>query len=307
MTTQTSASLAVQTGREIEFIAPRRWFFLISGVLALTTIVMLVAGKLKLGIDFTGGTVVQLGFAQEITTAQLRAALAGVFPSVDVQSVSAQPPHVREYIVRIKDTAEKAATEKRVTEAVARQPVPFEVLRVEYVGPTIGRHLQNRAFQAIGFSLVGIIVYVAFRFKSSVWGVAGVVALAHDVLLTVGFLMLMNREITLVVIAALLTLVGYSINDTIVVFDRIRENIRLNRKDPLDRVMNRSLNQTLTRTILTSATTLLAVGILYVLGNEVIKDFALTMLFGGIVGIYSSIYIASAMVLEYRLLGKARV
>jgi len=306
MNTQIPAPQSAAPHREIEFIAPRRLFFLVSGALVLASIVMLVSGRLKLGIDFTGGTVVQMGFKQNVDTAQLRAALAGRFPGVDVQSVAAQGPYIREYIVRVNDSAEKSQTEKRVSEAVAAQGIPFEVMRVEYVGPTIGRHLQNRAFQAIGFSLLGIIVYVAFRFKSSVWGVAGVVALAHDVLLTLGFLMLMNREITLVVIAALLTLVGYSINDSIVVFDRIRENMRLNRTDPLDRVMNRSLNQTLTRTILTSATTLVAVGMLYVLGNEVIKDFALTMLFGCIVGTYSSIYVASAMVLEYRTLGKAR-
>jgi len=166
---------------------------------------------------------------------------------------------------------------------------------LSFLNPVLGVGMPLRVIN----SVVG-----GIRFGSSIWGVAGVVALAHDVFLTIGFLTLLGKEITITVIAAILTLAGYSINDTIVIFDRIRENIKLMRKETLERIINISINQNLSRTILTSGTTLAAGLSLYILGNQIIKDFALSLVFGVIVGTYSSIFVASALVLEYNLLKK---
>ncbi|MFN3967222.1 MAG: protein translocase subunit SecF, partial [Endomicrobiia bacterium] len=175
----------------------------------------------------------------------------------------------------------------------------FIIERTEFVGPSIGRHLTKRAIYAILLSLLGIIIYVGIRFKSTVWGVSGVVALAHDVFITIGLFSVLNKEINLTVIAALLTLAGYSINDTIVIFDRIRENLSLLRKEPLEKIINTSINQTLSRTIITSLTTELVVIALFFFGGKVIHDFSLAFLFGCIIGTYSSIFVASPMVLEW--------
>jgi preprotein translocase SecF subunit len=177
---------------------------------------------------------------------------------------------------------------------------PFIVERVEIVGPVVGQHLVNQALLAFVFSMVGISIYVAFRFKRWVWGITGVFALVHDVFFTVGFMAIMGREMSVTVMAALLTIAGYSINDTIVVFDRIREHLRSRQKQPLDQLMNRSFNETLSRTIITSLTVFLVLIALLIFGGEVIRDFAIAMTFGVVVGTYSSIFVASAMVYDWQ-------
>jgi preprotein translocase subunit SecF len=287
--------------KEIEIIGYRRKFLLLSGICILITIVVLILNKgLNLGLDFTGGTLIQVKlYDKNIDIAGLRKILSeeGYTKGVELQSIVSSGDY-KEFLIKLKHT-EQQDISKKIEEIFVKKNINYEVVRIEYVGPTIGKHLTTKALYAIIFSLLGIIVYVAFRFGSSVWGVAGVIALAHDVFLTIGFLTILGREITITVIAALLTLAGYSINDTIVIFDRIRENIRLMRKEQLDRIMNISINQTLTRTLLTSGTTLIAVLSLLILGNQVIKDFALALTFGVVVGTYSSVYIASTLVLEY--------
>ena len=175
----------------------------------------------------------------------------------------------------------------------------FTVLSVESVGPKVGRELRNRAQNAVLFSLLGMLVYIAFRFQT-IYGVAAIIALFHDVFLTVGFFSLTGKEISLTVIAALLTLVGYSINDTIVVFDRVRENLRLMRRNDFLTIVNASINQTLNRTILTSGMTFLAVFALFALGGEALSGFSFTLVIGIIVGTYSSIAIASPIVLWWQ-------
>jgi preprotein translocase subunit SecF len=175
----------------------------------------------------------------------------------------------------------------------------FGVRNVDIVGPQVGKQLQNQAKWAVLYSMLGMLVYLALRFEW-IYGVAAVVACIHDTLITVGFFSLTNTEISLTVIAAILTLVGYSMNDTIVVFDRIRENVKLLRREPLTNIVNRSINQTLSRTVLTSGLTFLTVLSLYLFGGEVLHGFSLALVIGIIIGTYSSIFIASPMLVAYQ-------
>ena len=179
-------------------------------------------------------------------------------------------------------------------------PGPFVLLSAENVGPQVGADLRKKAVLAVFWSIAGMLAYIAIRFRSLPFGVGAVVALIHDTLITVGLLALFGREFNLVVVAALLTLVGYSVNDTVVVYDRVRENQRTPKKESLESVINRSINQTLSRTVLTSGATMLVVVALFFLGGEVLNTFALTLMIGIIVGTYSSIYVASAIVVIWK-------
>jgi preprotein translocase subunit SecF len=177
---------------------------------------------------------------------------------------------------------------------------PFVLLSAENVGPQVGADLRKKALWAVGTSMLGMLVYIALRFRSFPFGVGAIVATFHDTLITVGLLALFGREFNLVVVAAILTLVGYSVNDTVVVYDRIRENQRTPKKEPLETLINRSINQTLSRTILTSGATMLVVLALFVLGGEVLNTFALTLIIGIIIGTYSSIYVAAPIVVIWK-------
>jgi preprotein translocase subunit SecF len=183
---------------------------------------------------------------------------------------------------------------------------PFVLLSAENVGPQVGADLRKKAVLAVVWSIVGMLAYIAIRFRSLPFGVGAVVALIHDTLITVGLLALLGREFNLVVVAALLTLVGYSVNDTVVVYDRVRENQRTPKKEALESVINRSINQTLSRTVLTSGATMLVVIALFFLGGEVLNTFALALIIGIIVGTYSSIYVASAIVVIWKDLRSRR-
>jgi len=183
---------------------------------------------------------------------------------------------------------------------------PFVLLSAENVGPQVGAQLRKQALWAVAASIFGMLVYIAWRFRSFPFGVGAVVALIHDTLITVGLLALFGREFSLVVVAAILTLVGYSVNDTVVVYDRIRENQRTPKKEPLEAVINRSINQTLSRTVLTSGATMLVVVALFFLGGEVLHTFALTLMIGIIVGTYSSIYVASPIVVIWKQVAGGR-
>lgn len=289
--------------KEIEFINKRKFFMLFSLALIIFTIIFLIINKgLNLGLDFTGGTIIQVKIKNtQIDIAELRQMLSQQnISAFEIQNILTNTSESKEFLIKIKQTNEEIS--QQIEEVFKNKNLNYEIIRREFVGPTIGRYLTKKALLSILFSLLGIIIYVAFRFGSSIWGISGVIALVHDVFLTIGFLTILGKEINLTIIAALLTLAGYSINDTIVIFDRIRENIKLFRKESLDRIMNISINQTLTRTLLTSGTTLMTIIALLVLGNRIIKDFALTLLFGVIIGTYSSIFIASALVLEYNIL-----
>jgi preprotein translocase subunit SecF len=177
---------------------------------------------------------------------------------------------------------------------------PFVLLSAENVGPQVGADLRKKALWAVAASIFGMLVYIAWRFRSFPFGVGAVVALIHDTLITIGLLALFGREFNLVVVAALLTLVGYSVNDTVVVYDRIRENQRTPKKEALESVINRSINQTLSRTVLTSGATMLVVLALFFLGGEVLNTFALTLIIGIVIGTYSSIYVASPIIVIWK-------
>lgn len=288
---------------KFDYIKHYKLFFGLSALLALISLGALVTrGTSLLSIDFTGGTLIQGYFEKTpVPLADVRAALtkAGL-SGAELQSV----PEHNAVILRFKtqqSEEERRTIEGRVKDAFGKAypDNPFIEERAEFVGPVVGAHLKVKAGLAILFSLLGIVVYVAFRFRNWIWGFSGVFALAHDVFLALGFMAVMNREISITVIAALLTLAGYSINDTIVIFDRIRENIRLRGrtgKESLDAVINRSLNETLSRTIITSLTVFIVLVSLLLFGGEVIRDFALALTFGVVVGSYSTLFIATPMV-----------
>ena len=279
-----------------DFIGKRKPFICLSGLLILVSIVSILLQKgLNLGIDFTGGTLIQLKFEQHISLATARSILSKNGIKGKLQDF----PQQHSIIIRVKGT--EAGISQKIQNIFKKEisQNPYKLERAEYVGPTIGRHLVNKAYLALFWSFVGIIIYVAIRFKSGVWGVAGVIALIHDVFITVALFSLLGGEITVTIIAALLALGGYSINDTIVIFDRVRENIRLYRKDTLYQLINRSINDTLSRTIITSLTTWLVVLALFFLGGMVIHDFALVLLFGILIGTYSTIFVAASIVYEW--------
>jgi preprotein translocase subunit SecF len=261
-------------------------------------------GGLNFGIDFAGGTLVQLKFQKATSTEQIRTA----FKPIGLQNVVIQPFGENEVVVRI---GEVAAGGKELTLMIdeslkaALGQGAFEVRRVEMVGPKVGKDLTQKAILAIVFSWIGMLVYIAWRFEFR-YAVGGIVALVHDTVITIGAMSLLNKEFDLTIVAALLTIIGYSINDTIVVFDRIRENTRKNIKLSLAQAINDSVNQTLSRTILMSFTVVLVLLALFFLGGAVIHDFSFALLVGVVVGTYSSIFVASAIVLAWEHLRPSR-
>jgi preprotein translocase SecF subunit len=287
-------------GAQYDFMGRRKYAFAVSGIMLLISIVSLVIhGGPRLGIDFEGGTLVQILFDREVRIDEVRGALsdAGI-QSAEIQTVSSERGKNREVLIRMQIDPSKDPFGTIKAALAAKMPdLGATLRRQETVGPKIGKELRGKAIWAILWSLVGIMIYVSWRYEFK-FAVGAVIALFHDILVVLGIFSIFNIEISLTVIAAFLTIGGYSINDTIVVFDRIREQMRTYRREKLFVVFNMSINQTLSRTIITALTTLFAVAALYVLGGEVIHDFALAMLLGIVVGTYSSIFIASAGVLE---------
>jgi len=293
----------------INFIAKRYVFFAVSIIVALAGIVSLVLrGGPNYGIDFTGGVLMQVAFAQPVNMNDIRSALgsAGI-QGLELQS--AQSSSHTSIIVRAKQSSINQDQFAAQVSGILSQKFPgnqMTVERTEYVGPAVGKHLVQQAYYALIFSFIGIIIYVAFRFKSTIWGTAGVVGIVHDVFVIFGIFSLLNKEITLMIVTALLTIAGYSINDTIVVFDRIRENLRLHPKDDFGSVINMSINQTLSRTIITSVTVFIVAVSLFFMGGEVIHGFAFALLIGVFIGTYSSIYVCSPLVYEWHEYQKRR-
>jgi preprotein translocase subunit SecF len=278
-----------------------RWHAIVLSVLIILTGVWTIVsrGGLPLGIDFSGGTIIELQFSKPVSEEAVRNALAPVVKESVVQQIG-QPGQNR-IMVRLpmaQGTEQGASLEegaKQVQEAIrAANLGDFKPENVEIVGPVIGDDLQRKGIYATIFSLLGIMTYIALRFRLS-FGVGAAVASVHDVLVTLSILTLAGYELSLNVIAAILTLTGYGVNDQIVVFDRVRENLRLNRKEPMDVIINQSVNQTLPRTVITAGVTFLAVLALYLFGGEVLRGFSFTMLVGIITSTYSTIYIASAV------------
>ena len=270
-----------------------------SSLLILTGVALMWSrGGLPLGIDFSGGTMVVIRFEQPVSEDAVRTALG----DVEGEKVAQQygDPSANEMLVRLPQLGpEDGASLERgavaVVAAVEQADLGgFEVLSTDIVGPVIGRDLQQKGIYATLAALTGILLYVSMRFRFS-FAVGAIVAVFHDILVTLTLLLMFGYELSLNVVAAILAITGYSVNDTIVIFDRVRENLRSMRRDKLEHVVNTSVNQTLGRTIITSGTTSLAVLALYLFGGEVLRGFAFTMFVGVLSGTYSTVFIAAAI------------
>jgi preprotein translocase subunit SecF len=286
----------------------KKWFFLgfslifsVAGVLSI-----LFWHHIPLGVDFKGGTQIRVAFSQTPNEEQIRQAMnrAGVH-NASIQRVSDPSGHAANKVIialpesTASDQSHDAGRLAVENALAANYHDKATVEQVEIVGPTAGKQLQRQAWLATLYSLIGMLIYLWFRFEL-IYGVAAVVAVFHDTLITVGAFSLTNQEITLTVIAAILTLIGYSMNDTIVVFDRIRENLALSRRESLHDVVNRSINQTLSRTVISSGLTFLTVLSLYLFGGEVLHGFSFALVIGILIGTYSSIAVAAPMLVAYQ-------
>jgi preprotein translocase subunit SecF len=277
----------------IKFMAWRRPALLASAVLTTLSIVAIVFKGLELGLDFSGGTQIELHFPKAVETEVVRARLSA---AGFVSPVAAHFGSESDLLIRLREGGDDLAT--RVIAAIGPDAggTP-ELRRMEFVGPQVGAELRDQGGIAVLVALLGILIYVAVRFQYK-FALGAALAVTHDVIITVGFFALFGYEFDLTVLAAVLTVIGYSINDTIVVFDRVRENFRLVRKGSPEEVMNLSMTQTLERTLLTSGATLLVVLALFFVGGEVLHNFAIALMVGIGFGTYSSIYVASVLALE---------
>jgi preprotein translocase subunit SecF len=279
-----------------DFLGKRKLAMVVSIVLFVLSIGALATRGLNLGIDFTGGTLIELGYGKPAELTEVRAALVNKgYGDAVVQNIGS----AREVMVRVppREGMTSATLSNEVHMALQQAAgEPLELRRVEFVGPQVGKELLENGGLAILYALIGILIYVALRFEYRL-GVGAIVALIHDPILIFGLFALFQWGFDLTVLAAILAVIGYSLNDTIVVYDRIRENFRKMRKATPMEVVNASINQTLSRTVLTSGTTLLVVLALVIFGGEMIRGFAVAFLIGIVVGTYSSVYVASAAAL----------
>jgi preprotein translocase subunit SecF len=287
----------------------KKWYFLgfslIFSVAGLLSI--LFWHHVPMGVDFKGGTQLRVAFAAKPNEEHIRAALdkAGVRDATVQQISDPSGAAANKVIISLPQSSAADSAHDQGREAIENALTSnyhdsvAKVEQTDIVGPTAGKQLQKQAWLATAYSLLGMLIYLWFRFEL-IYGVAAVVAVFHDTLITVGAFSLTNQEITLTVIAAILTLIGYSMNDTIVVFDRIRENLAMSRRETLSDVVNRSINQTLSRTVLTSGLTFLTVLSLYLFGGEVLHGFSFALVIGILIGTYSSIAVAAPMLVAYQ-------
>ncbi len=283
----------------IDFMGKRKIAFVFSGILAIIGIIAIVQianGRANLGIDFAGGTAIQLKFEKAINLHAVRRALEeGGIRDFDLQDF----PAVNKILIRVKKTEQQLGQISDTVTGLVGQKFPdnkYIVDSTTVIGPKVGGRLRADAAKAVALATLGILIYIAIRFKLN-FAVGATIATFHDVLAVLGIFFLLGREINLILVTALLTIAGYSLTDTVVVFDRIRENLRTRLKDPIGSVMNLSINEVLSRTIVTSFTVLLTSIALFFFGGEVIHDFSLAMIMGVVVGTYSSIFVASPVVL----------
>ncbi len=278
-----------------DFMGKRKFALMLSLVLIVISVAAIVMRGLNLGIDFTGGTLVEVGYADSVELQSVRQALdsSGYGDAIVQYFGTAKDVLIRLPVADSDD--DKAKLSNNVLEALAVTGNP-EMRRVEFVGPQVGDELRDKGGLAMLYALIGILIYVALRFEWR-FSLGSVAALVHDVVIVVGFFAVTQIEFDLTVLAALLAVIGYSLNDTIVVFDRIRENFRRLRKETSEGVINTSINQTLARTLMTSITTLLVLAALFFYGGEVIHSFSIALIVGVLIGTYSSIYVASSSLL----------
>ena len=308
----------------IDFLGRRRLAAIVSGVLIIVCIASMVGRGINFGLDFTGGTLVEIRFAEQVSVDDVRNQLSTVgIEDTTVQYFGTS----RDVMVRLPSHPDSGGAAEQSSRIIETLRLPYgetlaesldgglqscaksdgslgecfvQMRRVEFVGPKVGQELTDQGGLAMLYALIGILVYVAWRFEWR-FAIGAVVALVHDVLITIGLFSIFQIDFSLAVLAAVLAVIGYSLNDTIVVFDRSRENFRKSRRGTAIEIMNRSINQTLRRTVLTSLTTLLVVLTLLLFGGEVIWGFAFALLIGVLVGTYSSIFVASPVVLALRI------
>lgn len=288
-----------------DFLSKTRYFVTASALVILAGLGLMAARGIRYGVEFSGGTQLVVKFQKPPEIDKIRAAIEKDAPGAVIQTYD--DPAKNQVLVRIGgEEGELGAAAERVLKGLVDSYADNPVVEhsSEIVGPIVGAELRRKAIQLTVLGLLFQLIYIAIRFGGAVWGSAATVAAFHDVLITLAALAFFGYEINLNVIAALLTLVGYSVNDTIVIFDRARENLRQRRKEPLTRIINDSVNQTLTRTLISNGTTFLAVLGLYLFGGEVLRAFGFTMVVGILVGTYSTIYIASPLVVWWQGRGR---
>jgi preprotein translocase SecF subunit len=286
-----------------ELIGRRRWAYLISILFILAGVGSMVAkGGLRYGIDFSGGTLIQVRFEKPAPADRIRTALETVRMG---ESVIQEFGDSREYLLRL-PLAELSSEEvtRRVQQALAKDPAlgAPEIRRVEFVGPQVGRDLQIQAIYAVLWSMAGILFYIAIRFDL-LGGLASIAAIIHDVLVCLSAMSLTNREMSLPILAALLTIIGYSVNDTIVAYDRVRENRTRGARrkgETFATQINNAINQTLSRTVLTALTVFFSTAVLYFFGGKVLEDMAFVLTIGVVTGTYSTVYIAGSLIVDWR-------
>ena len=290
-----SALNLVPANINLSFIPKRKMFMAFSALLVAASVFMFLSKGLNYGIDFKGGIMLEVRTEKAANIAEMRTTLGDLgLGEVSLQEFG-QPTDV---LIRIQrqDGGEKAQQEA-VNTIKAALGSSVEYRRTEFVGPKVSDELFWDGLTAVGLAILAILIYIWFRFEWQ-FGLGAVVALSHDVITTIGIFALMGFEFNLSTVAAVLTIAGYSINDTVVVFDRVRENLRKYKKMPFPELLNNSINQTLSRTVITSVTTMLALLALYILGGEVIRDFSFAMIWGVLVGTYSSVFVASSTLLR---------
>jgi len=288
---------------KIDFIGFRNKMFVLSAILVILgfiAFVMVSMGKANLSVDFTGGSQLHIKFSEKVSIGDLRKALIdGGLHDVQLQEVSG----THEFLIKTKlSDSEKGKVHEMVSRIITDRlgKKTFEVLASNMVGSSVGKELKKNAIIAIVISLICIVLYIAWRFNF-LFGIAATIATFHDVLAVLGIFWILNREMNILFITALLTIAGYSLTDTVVVFDRIRENMaKMKSKTEFSSVINRSINEVLSRTLLTSITTLLAIGAILVFGGEVLFDFSFALFIGILIGTYSSIFVASPLVFLWR-------
>ena len=281
-----------------DFIGKKKITLWISAIAILVSFgSILLHGGLRYGVDFSGGLVAEIKFSKPIDVSELRNATDAIgLKDAVVQKFGGE----NEFLIRVeKASGDLEAMSKSIQTSLQGRFTnnPLEIRRVELVGPKVGKDLKTKAMWAVGLAFVAILIYVAFRFHEFAYGLGGIVALFHDVVVTFGAISVFNIEFSLNVLAVILTIIGFSINDTIVIFDRVRENIKKMRKEDLTTIFNVSINETLGRTMLTTGTVMMVVLILFFLAGEVIHDFTIALIVGLITGTYSTVYIASPVVL----------
>ena len=281
---------------KIEFVRYRLMAFVLSALLLIGSIGAFISNGLNFGIDFKGGTLIEISSDIEIDIAQLREQLTGLnIGEVQIQQFGTPS----DALIRVSadEAAESAEGGLSAVESIRNElQGRFEIRRVEIVGPQVSGELIQTGILAVLAAIVSMLIYIWFRFEWQ-FSVGAVLALIHDVVLTIGIFSLLQLDFNLSILAAILTIVGYSMNDTVVVYDRVRENLRKFKKMPLDDLLNVAINETLSRTVMTSVTTLIALIALYTLGGEVIRGFTFAMIWGVVVGTYSSVFVASPLLL----------